>query len=204
MWNIIFHVWCGFPCSWRALAVFQLWESSVKETISCWPVTDSWFKTTSVIKLHYWDAWSFFRLGVAVTLCPDFQMVLMLFINLEAFYLHGSQPGLNSLEVTKDVRAWGQRGSPKFIFGSHLTGQVNILPPAALGKRKWRWLSTQESCVFLCLCLLLTPPLSSSALQDPVCGCWHCFGTLVLRSNKGHGKEQKMRWATAFPGTVTT
>lgn len=40
-----------------------------------------------------------------MTLCPDFQMVLMLFINLEAFYLHGSQPGLNSLEVTKDVRA---------------------------------------------------------------------------------------------------
>lgn len=31
-----------------------------------------------------------------MTLGPDFQMVLMLFISLEAFYLHGSQPALNS------------------------------------------------------------------------------------------------------------
>lgn len=45
---------------------------------------------------------------LTMTLCPDFQMVLMLFINLETSHLHGSQPGLNSLGVTKVVRAQGQ------------------------------------------------------------------------------------------------
>lgn len=45
---------------------------------------------------------------LTVTLCPDFQMVLMLPINLETSHLHGSQPGINSPEVTKAVGARGQ------------------------------------------------------------------------------------------------
>lgn len=43
-----------------------------------------------------------------MTLCPDLQMVLMLPINPEAFYLQGSQPGFCSLEVTTGVGAGGQ------------------------------------------------------------------------------------------------
>lgn len=84
---------------------------------------------------------------LTMTLCPDFQMVLMLFINLGTSHWHGSQPGLNALGVTTAVRARGQWGSPKFLSGLHLTGQVSILPPSAFDKIRWRWLSTQESCV---------------------------------------------------------
>lgn len=52
VWNITFHVLCGFPCSSRALSVFQRWKSSVKGTSSCWSVLGSWFNMTSIIKLH--------------------------------------------------------------------------------------------------------------------------------------------------------
>lgn len=142
MWNITFHVLCGFPCSSRALSVFQRCKSSVKGTSSCWSVSGSWFNMTSVIP-EMREVSS----DLTMTLCPDFQMVLMLFINLETSHWHGSQPGLNALGVTRAVWARGQWGSPKFLSGLHLTGQVSILPPSAFGKIRWRWLSTQESCV---------------------------------------------------------
>lgn len=95
----------GFPCGLRVLAVSQLKERFCKETISPWPVSQAHdSKWPAFIKLYYWAAWSFFGLGDGVTLCPDFWMVLKLFINLEAFYLHGSQPGLSSLGGNKGCR----------------------------------------------------------------------------------------------------
>lgn len=111
----------GFPCSFQILAVSQLEERFYKETISPWlgsQAHDS--KWPAFIKLYYWAAWSFFGLGDGMPLCPDFWMVLKLFINLEAFYLHGSQPGLSSLGGNKgcrDRRAVGDL----LLSGFHLT-----------------------------------------------------------------------------------
>lgn len=109
----ILHFMCasGFPGSFQVLAVSRLKRGFCKETISRWPVSQAHdSKWPAFIKLYYWAAWSFFGLGGGMTLCPDFWMVLKLFINLEAFYLHGSQPGLSSLGGNKgcpDRRAVG-------------------------------------------------------------------------------------------------
>lgn len=102
-----------FPWSLRVLAAFQLKERFCKETISPWPVSQAHdSKWPAFIKLYYWAAWSFFGLGDCVTLCPDFQMVLKLFINLEAFYLHGSQPGLSSIGGNKGYQGRRAVGVP--------------------------------------------------------------------------------------------
>lgn len=111
----------GFLCSFQVLAMSRLKKRCCKETISPWPVSQAHdSKWPAFIKLYYWAAWSFFGLGDSLTLCPDFGMVLKLFINLEAFYLHGSQPGLSSLGGNKGCRDRRAVGVP-LLEGVHLT-----------------------------------------------------------------------------------
>lgn len=102
-----------FPCIFWVLAVSHLKQRFYKETISLWPVSQAHdSKWPAFIKLYCWAAWSFSGLGDGMTLCPEFWMVLKLFINLEAFYLHGSQPGLSSLGGNKECRDRRAVGSP--------------------------------------------------------------------------------------------
>lgn len=102
----------GFPYSFWVL-LSQLKKRFYKETISPWPVFQAHdSKWPAFIKLYYWAAWSCFGLGDGMTLCPGFWMVLKLFINLEAFYLHGSQPGLSSLGGNKGCRDRRAVGGP--------------------------------------------------------------------------------------------
>lgn len=64
---------------------------------------------------------------LTMTLCPDFQMALMLPINLETSHLRGSQPGLNSPGVTKAVGmralrvSWVPLRLPSDCSGQHFT-----------------------------------------------------------------------------------
>lgn len=132
----------GFPCSFWVLAVSQLKKRSYKETISPWPVSQAHdSKWPAFIKLYYWAAWTFFGLGDVMTLCPGFWMVLKPFINLEAFYLHGSQAGLSSLGGNNGCRDRRAVGVPTWLPSDF--DQVNILTLASLGKIKWQWLRTQ-------------------------------------------------------------
>lgn len=198
----------GFPCSLRVLAVSQLKERFCKETISPWPVSQAHdSKWPAFIKLYYWAAWSFFGLGSGMTLCPDFWMVLKLFINLEAFYLHGSQPGLSSLGGNKGC--WDRRavGGPTPLRLPSVSDQVNILTPASLGKIKWKWLSAQG--IMFQICLFFFPHTSPSLGNPVLCDlfCWvlpscaaSIAGThLCPASSKGRGREQQWVCASMLP-----
>lgn len=60
-------------------------------------------------------------------------MLLKLFINLEAFYLHGSQPGLSSLGGNKGCRDRRAMGGPTPLRLPSDSDQANVLTPASLG-----------------------------------------------------------------------